>query len=451
MDKKKPIKMAQGGRLTSAFGSTQTSQKPYAKWSTPNTSTVSDDPANQINRAKGEPNKSPEQPGANLAPTASVSGNKQTITDGKTKVISNPSRGHDISTGARNAYFAQHGKYPPCINVDCKSYGKPHPNCLCFGPNSSEEGWSKLAHGGCVGKHDEKCEHFAEGGLAEENTKHLHNPLDSLDHVGAQHGLLHLLTKLGSNGQSKNEDKHLEDYIDSSRRGHKSLDSHVSKLLGPEKLDVHSNPEEISTLKEHLDDLELNPEKALDVGGNLGSVLPDHAAVLGAKTANALNYFQSLKPRSSQGGPLDQVIQPSKSSENAYNRQLEIAQNPMSVLKHSKHGTLQPQDLKTLHTIYPALGMSMTQKAGEALIDAKQKNTPVPYKQKQGLSTLLGQPLDSIQTPMAMQAIMRANTPSQPPESQGKSKKASGTELKQIDKANEDFATPTQKRLMGKS
>ena len=36
----------------------------------------------------------------------------------------------DISLGVRNAYYAQHGKYPPCINPSCKSYGHPHPNCL---------------------------------------------------------------------------------------------------------------------------------------------------------------------------------------------------------------------------------------------------------------------------------------------------------------------------------
>ncbi len=179
--------------------------------------------------------------------------------------------------------------------------------------------------------------------------------------------------------------------------------------------------------------------------------MPDHAAALGTKTANAFNYLQGLKPTQSQGGPLDPIVPASKASQNAYDRQLKIAENPMLVLQHVKNGTIQPQDLKTLHTIYPSLGRSLTAKAAEALIEAKQKNKAIPRKQRHGLSILMGQPLDATQTPMAMQAIIRANAPEQPPEGQGKPKKASSTSLKQIDKAEQMLATPTQKRLMGKS
>jgi hypothetical protein len=420
----------------------------FAKWSTPNTSTVANDPSNQINRAKGEPNKNPATPG-DIPPSKSTSNGITTITDGKTKVKTSVEKNTDISRGARQAYFNQHGVWPPCLNSDCSKYlvAGGHPNCACY-QNSPEYG---LAHGGCVGNHKEDCEYFASGGEVEFNKLHLNNPQAALDLVGAQKGLLHLITKTGQNGKSQDPHKHLEEYVDNARRGHKTLDSHVSKLLGPEKLDVDSNSGDVTALRSHLDDLQANPEKALDVGGDLGSTLPMHGAALGSKLANSLNYFQSLKPQASQNSPLDPIIPPSKASENAYHRQLEIAENPMLVLHHSKFGTLQPQDLKTLHTIYPSLGQSMTQKSGEALIDAKQKNTSIPYRQKQGLSQLLGQPLDSTQTVGAMQAIIKANTPSQVPQSQGQSKKASGTELKQIDKVNEDFATPTQKRLMGKS
>ena len=62
----------------------------------------------------------------------------------------------------------------------------------------------------------------------------------------------------------------------------------------------------------------------------------------------------------------------------------------------------------------------------------------------------MGQSLDSIQTPMSMQAIIMANKPSQQPQPQGKPKKASGTELKQIDKTNDELATPNQTRLLDK-
>jgi hypothetical protein len=442
----------------------------YAKWSTPNTSTVPNDPANQINRAKGKPNSPPPATsglgasvnaaeGKGLAPTISQSHGEQSITDGKTKVTTSvpTGSGHDFARMAREGYKTQHGVYPPCLNSYCRSYGKPHPNCLCYG-NGSDEEWANRpeynsfkAHGGMVcipGPHHESCEHFADGGQVIENQKFQNQPQDSLDHAGLLNGLLHLLTKLGDNGKHQDPYKHFQDYIDSSKRGHKSIDSHMPKLIGPEKLDIESGNEDVEGLKNHLNDIELNPSKALDIGGQLGSILPMHSAALGAKTANALNYFQGLKPKQAQPNPLDKVVSSGKMKEAQYNRQLGIAQNPMLIMHHAKQGTLQPQDLKTLHTIYPSLGQSMTSKAGEALIDAKNKGTPIPYKTKQGLSRLLGQPLDTTMDPMAMQAIMRANMPSQPAQTQKQPKKASGTELKQVDKVTDLYATQSQQRQL---
>jgi hypothetical protein len=66
--------------------------------------------------------------------------------------------------------------YPPCINPSCKSYGKSHPNCLCYGGNSQHSGTGEAGHfaeGGEVEKeyycdnnrpHFKKCEYYAEGG-----------------------------------------------------------------------------------------------------------------------------------------------------------------------------------------------------------------------------------------------------------------------------------------------
>jgi hypothetical protein len=52
----------------------------------------------------------------------------------------------------------------PCQNQSCRSYGKPHPNCHCYG---------EMAKGGETGHfcdetrmHDKKCKYFADGGDA---------------------------------------------------------------------------------------------------------------------------------------------------------------------------------------------------------------------------------------------------------------------------------------------
>ncbi len=412
-------------------------------------------PVTKDNSVSGASGPSKAEPSVSYSKNKLGEGQVQTVTDGKTKVITSTGEstgskaGDDISRGARQNYFNQNGKWPPCINTDCKSYGRPHPNCLCFGP-MSQAGKFEYAQGGCVGPHHESCEHYAEGGQVAEQTKFSLHPQNSLDHVAAEHGLLHLLTKTGHNGQSKNEHKYLEDYFENSKKGHKTVDSHVKRLIVDEKLDLDPDKGKVEALKSHLDDLEQNPGKAFDVGGHLGKTLPDHAAALGSKTAQAMNYFKGLKPMKSQNSPLDPVTEPTKSSKHTYDRQLGIAENPMLVLHHAKHGTLQPQDLITLHTLYPALGQSMTGKAGEAVIDAKQKDVTIPRIQRHGLSSLLGQPLSTTQTPMAMQAIIKANMPMQAPQGQKPPKKASGTELKQIDKTNDLLATPNQSRLLNK-
>lgn len=390
-------------------------------------------------------------PSVNYSESKLGEGQIKTIKDGTTKITTTVhEKGDDISRGARQAFFNQHGKWPPCINTSCRSYGRPHPNCACFGP-MSQSGNFEYAHGGCVGSHNESCEHFATGGEIEFNEKHFNDPGYSLDHYAAHKGLLGILKELGHNGRSQNAHKYAEEYVDGSMRGQKTIDGHIKNLIGKEKLNIEPNPEHTSDLKKHLEFLNQNPDQALSIGGNLEHVFPGHGSYAGSRAANALNYLNTLKPKSFQNSPLDPISPPGKAADAQYNRQLEIAENPKLILEYVKSGTVQPLDLTTVKTLYPDLFQSIVSKSGEALIDAKNESKFIPYRQKQGLSSLMGQPLDSLQTPMAMQAIMRANAGAQQQsQNQGKPKKASGVELKQIDKTNDLLATQSQTRLLDK-
>src|ERR1700677_2070983 len=241
-------------------------EKPYPKWGKDNTSTVPNDPANQINRAKGEPQK--EAPGVEFGPGT------KTVNDGTTDVVVSHLKRQNLSApDLSNIKAKQH--YPPCINPTCKSFGHSHPNCPCYaGPGctslENKTGWTPasgvgLAHGGCVGPHKEDCEHYADGGQVEEQQKFLSNPGHAIDGVGAQHGLLHLLTKLGTNGQSPNQHKYLEDYADNSKRGHKTIDTHIKSLIGKDKLNVEPKNSSVEGLKNHVEDLNQNPDKAFNI------------------------------------------------------------------------------------------------------------------------------------------------------------------------------------------
>lgn len=358
--------------------------------------------------------------------------------------------------GIQESSFPEAEHYAPCINPSCKSYGKNHPNCRCYaGPGGTSLENSFFAHGGAVCsnnlRHHQDCEHFADGAQVEQQSKFQNEPEHALNHSAVHHGLLGMLTKLG-NTRSEDPGKHFSDYHDSYKRGHKAINHHMKSMLGHAKHEIQDVSKDTrSELKNHLDDLKVNPEKILDVGGDIGQQLPAHAAQLGAFAGTAVNYLESLKPMRAKANPLDHLSKNDKYEENKYNRNLDIAQNPMLIVGHVKDGTLMPQDLQTLSTLYPQLHKTLVDKAGEELINSQTKGIEIPYKQKMALSMLVGQPLDSTMTPQSMQAIIKSQALQQTHlQTRQNPKKATGVELKQINKVNDLYATDLQDRQIDK-
>lgn len=339
-----------------------------------------------------------------------------------------------------------------CRNPNCKSYGKSHPNCECGAPYSSlakDHPGEFYADGGEVRHcdsgqiHHESCDHFADGGTIQANHEFETNPTLAVDRSIAHHGLLHALTHTGRS-KSENLNKPAEDFLDHSRHGHKALKSHADH---PEV-----KKDEVSALAHHIDAVSANPSSLLDMPGLPG--LEAHSAALAAKAATASNYLEGLKPKPSQAGPMDPVMPPDKHTEQAYRRQLAIAERPLSILSKVKDGTIIPEDMKTLLTLYPELTKSLQNQAFETLVDAKIDGANLSRKHRIGLSFLLGQPLDATMTPQAMQAIMRANAGAQV-ESQGMPNKrpkegATAATQKTISKVDDMYKTRLEKIQTGK-
>lgn len=419
---------------------------------------IGETPITKQDSVSGASGPSKPAPSVDYSPNKLGEGSVKTTTDGKTQVTtsvgdSTGSRaGDDIARGARQSYFNQHGKWPPCINTDCRSYGRPHPNCLCFGP-LSQAGKFEYAEGGEVcssnhGHHD-SCEHFADGGTITENKQIHNNPANTLSHVALHHGLIGVLTKTGKS-KSENIHKATEDYIDHARRGHKSMHSHMENLFTTNKVEPDKKQRE--DLKKHLSDLNMHPEKMLEVGGNLN--LPGHDAQLGALTGTAVNHFNAIKPKQAKTHPLDELTPVDKREESVFDRHLDLANNPALILQHVKDGMLLPSDIMTLRALYPSLHEKMKEKGFEALVGAKEKGVEIPYKMKQSLSLLMGQDLDSTMSQESMLAIIKSAGTQQAQNQQKnnpKPKKASGVELNQINKVNDMSATSLQERQMDKA
>lgn len=194
-------------------------------------------------------------------------------------------------------------------------------------------------------------------------------------------------------------------------------------------------------------DYAANQDNALKIGGHLSHYLPDHSVAAAATAATASQYFSQLKPKRAQANPLDKPAPVDRFQQAKYERQLDIAQQPLLVLQHAKEGTLQAQDVKTLNVLYPGLAKKMgTQIYGE-MVKSISEGKQVPYKQRLSLGLLLAQPLDSTMTPLTMQSIMLSNAPkAAPPQAQGKPKKASKSTASSMEKVNKLYATPQQAR-----
>lgn len=152
-------------------------------------------------------------------------------------------------------------------------------------------------------------------------------------------------------------------------------------------------------LDKALKSAQKDPQKLMDVASNTGHYLPDHGTAMTAMASGAFNYLSSIKPENSPRAPLDTKQEPSIIQQAAYNRALDIAQQPLIILDKINKGTLIPQDLAHLKSLYPAMYTKLSQGLSAQLADYVDRGKSIPYKQRLSLSLFLGQPLDSTMTP----------------------------------------------------
>src|ERR1700761_1340672 len=250
----------------------------------------------------------------------------------------------------------------PCLNPNCSSNGRPHPNCRCYvGMADGGE-----AHTLCLnnGKHKSHCVYFmAEGGAPQELPP---DPEISLTQAVAHHGLSGVLQNTGQAklaniklehatplleakdnfipvqvesghplvGQMPKHErehvlKHLShrvmtnevhpeafrsaaDHLKASYRGNQLLNEAIGGVFNKGIIKLENK--DTSQLQEQLEDLSVNPSKALDIGGSVGHYLPEQAASLGALTGAAISYFQSIKPMKTTTGMFSEPAPINKSA-----------------------------------------------------------------------------------------------------------------------------------------
>lgn len=174
--------------------------------------------------------------------------------------------------------------------------------------------------------------------------------------------------------------------------------------------------------------------------GHVGHYLPDHQTALAANAAGQIQYLASLRPKPTQNSPLDRPIDSTPAQKARYNRALDIANNPTTVLQHVKDGTVQISDLQDLKSLYPSLYPQIAQKLSDSMIHRHADSEHIPYKTRIGLSLFLAQPIDSTMTPQAILAAQPKPVQGQPPQAPMKGKQGKSA----INKASNQYRTPSQ-------
>ncbi len=224
------------------------------------------------------------------------------------------------------------------------------------------------------------------------------------------------------------------------RNASKSIFNAAEDVI-PRKLIPDANSRD--KLKNKLDKIKDDQASLLNVGGDIGHYMPNHASNLGSVAARTTQYIQSLKPTTDKLSPLEPNRKPASSEEATYDRQLDIAEQPLLTLKHLKEGTLIPQDIVTLKTCYPGLYSNISNKLTEELINHTSEGNTVPYKTRLGLSLFLGESMDSTMSPQAIAAAQPKPLGQAPQQGQPKGHSES---MKDIGKIADLYQTPNQAR-----
>lgn len=187
-----------------------------------------------------------------------------------------------------------------------------------------------------------------------------------------------------------------------------------------------------------------DPTRLISMNDNNNSV-PELNGPLAASAGRVVQYLAAIKPKTDPAHPLDPKRVPSSYEKSQYDRALDIAEQPLTVLHSLKEGRITPFDMISLKSMYPNLYNKLATKIQEQIIDVADKGKSIPYTTRMGLAIFLGQPLDSTMTPASI--ISAQPVPSQqPPQAPASGGMATGNQSKGLQKLPGAYQTPEQAR-----
>lgn len=220
---------------------------------------------------------------------------------------------------------------------------------------------------------------------------------------------------------------HLIDHATTMEKGAKKISNGVEALFksgSNEYLNHQSSEKDREKLRDFIEDGGIQKEiqdesqnqtqgfahggevkNHIETPNAVARVYPEQHVMLSAAKGRVSNYLNSIRPIGNQNKLIYDKERKNPTKERAYNKTLDMANQPLSILKHIKNGSLVPNQVNDFKNMYPELHQDLSNKITERIMKGKEKDEKSPpYHTRQALSLFLGSNLDSSLTPQSIQA-----------------------------------------------
>ncbi len=136
---------------------------------------------------------------------------------------------------------------------------------------------------------------------------------------------------------------------------------------------------------------------------------------------------------------------PNKKSEHSYNRALDLANQPLSVLNDIKKGTLTSEKMKHFTQMYPELYSHLSKKIMTKISEQQANGERPSAKTRQSLGVFLGAPVGSSMTPASIQSIQSVFAKGKSQKEQ-QTQQATESKTNKLPKLSTNLQTPDQAR-----
>ncbi len=185
-------------------------------------------------------------------------------------------------------------------------------------------------------------------------------------------------------------------------------------------------------------------QPALRENNGVATHYPEQNILMNVAKGRISNYLGSLRPQAHHAKLAFDDDPDTRVQKKAYDKALDIANSPLSVLDEIRRGTVEPEHVKHFNAMYPELQGLVQRKITEKITEAQLSGKKPSYKVRQGLSMFMGTALSAELTPQNIQAAQavfaQAAKPQQPNQPAGKSPKSTST----LSKSDAAYLTGSQ-------